>query len=176
MVPAPTRGDSSHPPSNAPTIPTTTLSTTPCRASVRMTRLASQPMIPPTNNQTMRFMRSSLLGLQRFCTLFRRGKLLVSARLARFLLGPGHRFAGLHRYLVLALGLRDRQVILVFHHLPGGLARGYVFPRLGGLLRGVLLRVRDVFLNFPRRLRAITAERQQAAGQGCKNPFSGLHR
>src|SRR5688572_12863604 len=176
MVPAPTRGDSSHPPSNAPTIPTTTLSTMPCRASVRMTRLASQPMIPPTNNQTMRFMRSSLLRLQRFRTLFRRGKLLVSARLARFLLSSGHRFAGLHRYLVLALGLRDRQVILVFHHLSGSLAGGYLFARLGSLLRSVLLSVRDVFLNFPRRLRAIAAEYQQTAGQGCKDHFSRLHR
>ena len=44
----PSSGPRRKPPSNAPTMPTTTFSTMPCCASVRMTMLASQPRMPPT--------------------------------------------------------------------------------------------------------------------------------
>ena len=42
------------PPRNAPTMPTMMLRKMPCCASVRMTMLASQPMMPPTISATMR--------------------------------------------------------------------------------------------------------------------------
>src|SRR6185312_13828231 len=48
MLPLPSR-----PAMTAPMIPTTMLRMMPCCASVRMIRLASQPTIPPTINQTM---------------------------------------------------------------------------------------------------------------------------
>src|SRR5687768_12570221 len=41
------------PPMKAPTMPTTMLINMPCCASVRMTRLASQPTMPPTTSQMM---------------------------------------------------------------------------------------------------------------------------
>src|SRR6185295_952865 len=53
--PAPTSGLMSHPPSSAPTMPTTMFSTMPCCPSVRITRLASHPITPPITNQIRMF-------------------------------------------------------------------------------------------------------------------------
>src|SRR3981081_2218963 len=62
MVPIPNRGASSHPPSNAPAIPITTFRNKPCCASVFMSRLASQPIMPPTTIQIRKFIFISFLN------------------------------------------------------------------------------------------------------------------
>src|SRR3546814_399005 len=54
-LPPPRSGPSRKPPSSEPMIPTTMLSRMPCWASVRMTMLASQPMMPPMISAMMRF-------------------------------------------------------------------------------------------------------------------------
>jgi hypothetical protein len=59
MVPVPTKGEISHPPMKAPMMPTITFSRMPCCPSVLMMRLASQPTMPPTINQSMKLMRDS---------------------------------------------------------------------------------------------------------------------
>jgi bifunctional non-homologous end joining protein LigD len=59
IVDVPNRGDSRNPPTSAPMMPTTTLRISPCCASVRMMMLASQPTIPPTISQMIRFIELS---------------------------------------------------------------------------------------------------------------------
>jgi hypothetical protein len=60
IVPAPSNGDNSQPPSMAPTMPTTTFKMMPCCPSVFIIRLASHPMMPPTMSQMMTFMESPI--------------------------------------------------------------------------------------------------------------------
>jgi hypothetical protein len=55
MVPTPKRGVSRNPASNAPIIPTRTLSMRPCCALVCMMMLAIHPRMPPTIIQTIKF-------------------------------------------------------------------------------------------------------------------------
>jgi len=55
-VPVPNSGAMNQPPRNEPTIPTTILRMMPCWASRFMMRLATQPMMPPTISQMMKFM------------------------------------------------------------------------------------------------------------------------
>src|SRR3569623_440989 len=55
MVPVPNSGASSQPPSNAPMMPTITLRNMPCCASVLMIMLATQPRMPPTIIQIIKF-------------------------------------------------------------------------------------------------------------------------
>ncbi len=62
IVPVPSNGAMTNPAIRAPTIPTTIFRKIPCWPSVFMTRLASQPSIPPTMSQIRKFMVSPSVG------------------------------------------------------------------------------------------------------------------
>nr|GEU28571.1 hypothetical protein [Tanacetum cinerariifolium] len=93
MVPVPSNGARNQPLSSAPTMPTTTFSISPCCSSVFITRLASQPRMPPITIHSIRFIAFPLLMVAGRRPVARCGRRPV----ARLCKGPNRAAIGVRR-------------------------------------------------------------------------------